>query len=54
MVFYRGQKTPNARQGITTDALTAIEEAIVNGQKTPNARQGITTKIGRNLGMANQ
>ena len=38
------QKTPNARQGITTKELgTRICWPRLSRQKTPNARQGITT-----------
>ena len=39
----RGQKTPNARQGITTSAMSQDRCARSRCQKTPNARQGITT-----------
>ena len=38
-----GQKTPNARQGITTDTVLVLWRPVAIGQKTPNARQGITT-----------
>ena len=37
------QKTPNARQGITTDIFDGNLPTLC--QKTPNARQGITTPI---------
>ena len=46
MGYYVRQKTPNARQGITTAChnLTLWQDGM--RQKTPNARQGITT-LGR-------
>ena len=40
----RRQKTPNARQGITTQQQASIRRRGSQRQKTPNARQGITTR----------
>ena len=39
------QKTPNARQGITTKQPDGMAMPFWASQKTPNARQGITTQV---------